>query len=238
MNIPYRVRVHPRARHVRLRVDPHEGLLVTVPPGFNQSSIPGLLASRREWIEQTRARQQSRREHLDPATHGLRPDRIVLPAIDECWPVGYCRSERSHPTLEQTSSQLTLYVPAASDADADGLIADRLQQWLRQRARQTLIPMTDALAGAHGIAFNRITIRNQRSRWGSCSPAGNLSLNAKLLLCSPAACRYVLIHELVHIEHPDHSPAFWARVAELEPRYREAVRELKRTWQCLPPWVI
>lgn len=81
-----------------------------------------------------------------------------------------------------------------------------------------------------------MSIRHQRSRWGSCSASGRISLNARLMFCPPETVRYVLIHELAHTEHLDHSPAFWARVAELMPDHELARRALNRVWQQLPDW--
>ena len=78
------------------------------------------------------------------------------------------------------------------------------------------------LAAAHGLAVARVTVRNQRSRWGSCSRDGNIALNWRLLQMPTAVCDYVLLHELMHLREPNHSPRFWAHVAGVCPDYAEA----------------
>jgi len=238
MPIPHRIRTHPRARHVRLRVDPHQGVIVTVPPGFDKDRVPDLLAERADWLEQVQQRLDRQRAGLDPAVSGRRPERIDLPAFGEYWPVHYRDASGQQARLVRHAEGLEMHLPADTGPDdIDLLVSDRLRRWLMQRARELLVPETRRLAKQHGFRIGRVTVRNQRSRWGSCSGRSNISLNARLLLCSPAACRYVLLHELVHTEHLDHSPAFWRRVAELVPDHRDCSAELRTTWQRLPAWV-
>jgi predicted metal-dependent hydrolase len=217
---------------VKLRVERDGALVVTAPKRIRRRQIDGFVASQQAWIDDVRDRLSRQRSQRDPAICGLRPTRIELPAVGEAWRVEYGGRDGC---IQSNSSAATVHL---SHRDADPVIAGRLQNWLKGRARRKLAPWTDALAREHGFDFARLSFRNQKSRWGSCSSNGNLSLNAKLLFCSPGACRYVLLHELVHIEHPDHSPRFWARVAELCPAYRQHMRELKVVWQRLPDWVM
>ena len=238
MTIPHRIRIHPRARHVRLRVDPHQGVIVTIPPGFDRTRVPALLAERSEWLERVQQRLDRQRGQLDPEVAGLRPARIDLAAIGQSWPVLYQRTSSRKLTLQRKSDALQFHVPdQEGESVILAVIGERLRRWLMDQARSHLVSQTRSLAGQHGFRIDRVTIRNQRSRWGSCSNKGNISLNARLLLCSPAACRYVLLHELVHTEHLDHSPAFWQRVAELVPDHRDCSAGLRATWQRLPAWV-
>lgn len=78
-----------------------------------------------------------------------------------------------------------------------------------------------------GGTYNRITIRDQKTRWGSCSARGTLSFNWRLMLAPPAILDYVVVHELCHLTHMDHSPAFWQAVEEVCPDYRTARKWLK-----------
>ncbi|RFF31012.1 M48 family metallopeptidase [Wenzhouxiangella sediminis] len=225
--MPYRLHRHPRARRLRLRIERDGALVVTAPKRLRQGEIDRFVKAQEGWIARVRERLARAREGRDPALSGMRPAGIDLPAIAERWRVVYGAGETESP-------ERLLRLPAE---EATHATARRLQQWLKQRARRTLAPRVVELADVHGFEFQGLSFRNQRSRWGSCSSMGNLSLNAKLLFCSPEACRYVLIHELVHLEHPNHSPRFWQRVAELCPDYRQRVRELKTVWNRLPDWV-
>ena len=96
---------------------------------------------------------------------------------------------------------------------------------LRKRAQKELPPELLALAAAHGITVTRVSIRNQRSRWGACSARGSITLNWRLILVPPFVREYVMIHELMHRRELNHSKRFWKHVAAACPRYRDA-----RTW--------
>jgi predicted metal-dependent hydrolase len=102
-----------------------------------------------------------------------------------------------------------------------------LDRELRRRAMDSLPPQLLALAAAHGLSVARVTIRDQRSRWGSCSPKGHIALNFRLMLMPPAVREYVLIHELMHLRQANHSIRFWRLVEAACPGFREAERWLK-----------
>lgn len=99
---------------------------------------------------------------------------------------------------------------------------------LRDQARRELPPRLLALAAAHGLTVSRISIRNQRSRWGSCGRDGHICLNWRLVLMPSAVSEYVLIHELMHLRRMDHSLMYWRLVAEACPDYRAAREWLRR----------
>jgi predicted metal-dependent hydrolase len=102
------------------------------------------------------------------------------------------------------------------------------QRALRARAARELPARLLELAARVGLTVRKVSVRNQRHRWGSCSPSGLICLNWRLVAMPAWVRDYVLYHELVHLEHMDHSPAFWARVAELCPEYQQARRWLRR----------
>jgi len=98
---------------------------------------------------------------------------------------------------------------------------------LRARASRDLSPRLLALAERHGLQVSNVSIRNQRTRWGSCGRNGHICLNWRLLLMPEWVRDYVLIHELMHLKRMDHSPAFWSLVHAAYPRWRAARRWLK-----------
>jgi predicted metal-dependent hydrolase len=101
------------------------------------------------------------------------------------------------------------------------------REW-RARAAKELPPQLLALAAGHGLAVSRVTIRNQRSRWGSCSSRGHITLNYRLMLMPPEVREYILIHELMHLKQANHSIRFWRLVEGACPGFREAERWLKK----------
>ena len=98
---------------------------------------------------------------------------------------------------------------------------------LARQAKQFLMPLVEQYAARMGVTYGRITIRCQQTRWGSCSSKGNLNFNCLLMLAPRQVVTYVVVHELAHRKHMDHSPAFWAEVEAILPDYRESVRWLK-----------
>jgi predicted metal-dependent hydrolase len=98
---------------------------------------------------------------------------------------------------------------------------------LRERARHELPSRLQELATEFGLIISRVTIRDQRWRWGSCSRTGTISLNWRLVSMPDWVRDYVLIHELMHLKRLDHSPRFWELVAEACPEYRAARKWLR-----------
>ena len=113
---------------------------------------------------------------------------------------------------------------AEAQAEGEGrgsilLTAGEIEE-LREQARRDLTPRADTYASLMGVSYNRLSIRTQRSRWGSCSSKGNINLNCLLMLCPEEVRDYVVVHELCHLLHMNHSKAFWAEVGKNMPDYR------------------
>jgi predicted metal-dependent hydrolase len=100
-----------------------------------------------------------------------------------------------------------------------------IERWYRRQARIEIAPRLDVAAAAVGRGYTKLTIRDQRTRWGSCSTTGAMSFNWRLLLAPEAVLEYVVRHEAAHLVVMDHSPRFWALMARLMPGY-----ELPRRW--------
>lgn len=98
---------------------------------------------------------------------------------------------------------------------------------LRAIAAAELPARCAELAGQHGVTISRVTIRNQRSRWGSCSPSGAIALNWRLVQMPPFVSDYVILHELMHVREPNHSRRFWREVAAVCAQWREAEKWLR-----------
>lgn len=106
-------------------------------------------------------------------------------------------------------------------------VRSALERWYRAEAGRELGDRARSLAARHGLRVAKVTVRNQRTRWGSCSPSGALSFNWRLLLGPAEIADYLVAHELAHLAEPNHSPRFWSRVGELCPAWRERERWLR-----------
>jgi len=228
---PYTVRESARARNVNLRISMEGGLEVVIPRGFNRRLIPDILHKKGDWIQRTTHRLAERREFLeaDPPL----PAQIALAALGETWRVDYRPGPANRVTLtEQAGQRLTL----TGAVDQVDLCQAVLRRWLAHRARQRLELWLRQISVEEKLPFAKVTIRGQKSRWGSCSPARAINLNYKLLFLPPALVRYVLIHELCHTQHLNHSAKFWALVSKKEPAYKRARIELRAAWRFIPGW--
>jgi hypothetical protein len=108
---------------------------------------------------------------------------------------------------------------------------------LSRKAGERLVPWLEELARQHGFSFRRVLVRSQRTRWASYSQRGTISLNLKLLFLPSALVRYVLIHELCHTVHANHSRRFWNLVQQNDPEARKNDHELRDAWRHVPAWM-
>ncbi len=227
-DLDYTVRVSRRARRVALKVTPHGAVEVVLPPGVNRAEIPAFVARHRDWIVETRDRFHAA-SRLAPELNGPRPPRIDLPAVGETWRVEYDATAGRASTRKH---ERYLRLP---DGEVERVHA-ALRRWLRGRAADHFEPWLRQLAVEHGYSINKIAIRAQRSRWGSCSSRGNINLNVNLLFLAPEVVRYLFVHELCHTVHLNHSPQYWALVARAEPRWKELDRRLRDAFRDVPLW--
>jgi predicted metal-dependent hydrolase len=213
-----------------------QGLEVVIPRGFSQRRIPGLLESKRKWIERATIRVEARRRRLEADPPRL-PERIVVPAVGEEWLVEYRRAGagvRSGASAREKPGQRLLVAGDSTDFEA---CKQALCRWLNRRAREELVPRLAMLARQHGLGYERVSIRQQRTRWGSCSRHKAISLNAKLLLMPSAAVDYVLLHELCHTVQMNHSPRFWALVRAHDPAYEAHKKLVRMAATAVPTWL-
>jgi predicted metal-dependent hydrolase len=231
--IDYRVRTSNRAKHLRLTISHRDGLVVVVPVGFDRQKVGEFIEKKRPWIEKHLRRIEADRKRLRTEEEKPLPDRIVLQAIAEEWSVEYRFIPAPWGRLEeQRDSRLLIY----GDVQNHALCRQLLGRWLRHKAKVHLPPWIRKVSRELRLPFCRVTIRNQRTKWASCSSKKNISLNQTLLFLPPQLVRHVLIHELCHTVHPSHSSAFWSLVFEKEPQYRELNAALRSAWRHVAGW--
>jgi hypothetical protein len=215
--VPLLVLRNPRARRYLLRVQADGSARLTIPRGGSQTEARSFLERNRSWLEQ-----QVERIHS-------------LPRLPAAWRLGteiFFRGELVRIEPGQTG-RVQLGAENVRAADAAGDLRPAIERHLRALAARELPVRVLELAAPHQLPVQRVTVRNQRSRWGSCSRHGTISLNWRLVQVPPWVRDYIIFHELAHLRHLNHSDRFWSEVARLCPSYPLAEKWLKANRQFL-----
>jgi predicted metal-dependent hydrolase len=204
----YRIRYHGGARRIVLRVT-DRALVVTAPPHVRSVEIRAAVDRRREWIATALA--EARALAPEPLMFG---DRIPLLGGS------VVITEASGRGARRLGDRLL--VPVGTS------IGTSVHAWYRRTARTHFGRMMDGWAPRIGVAPSRLAVRDQRSRWGSASATGAISINWRLVMAPHEVGEYVMVHELVHLHHMDHSPAFWTCLETHWPAHRRERAWLRR----------
>jgi predicted metal-dependent hydrolase len=232
MSLDYTIRESPKAKHVSLKMSIKGDLEVIVPKGFDQNRIPEILQRKKGWIERVARRMATQQALAGRDVAVEQPRQIALQAIAETWQVEYAPTPQKHlQILEHPNKTLILQ---GNTGDIDYCKA-ALQQWLAHKAHAHLPPWLRTVSQDVKLPFTRVSIRKQKTIWGSCSLRKTISLNSKLLFLPKDVVRYVFVHELCHTVHLNHSKDFWALVGKHEPNY-EALDANLRDARYLVPW--
>jgi predicted metal-dependent hydrolase len=221
---PFAVRVSPRARRLTARVHVGGRVEIVVPVGVSAKAVRDFVQRFTPWIDRKVASMQC---YAEPAA--LVPQAIEFSFTRERFDVE--RQEAQKRSVTERGARLLVHAP---DDDAARQL---LQAWLKRAAAERLVPRLMQLAQDLNCSVARVAIRCQRTRWGSCSTRGTVSLNCSLVFLPPEVVRYLFIHELAHTKHMNHSANFWRLVERLEPDYRRLDRELLAGWRTVPAWV-
>jgi predicted metal-dependent hydrolase len=219
--IPYVVLPSARARRVSLRIR-EAGLVEVVVPLHHVVPTPESVVRRHAaWIFRTfeRLTRAGGIAGLQSLGDG---SRILFMGTERT--VHVLREQRRRPRITVEEAGIVMRLTPESPEDVRPL----LSRWMRARA-ETSIPLRVAeLNQRWRFRFSGITVRNQRTRWGSCSRRGALSFNWRLVILPTEVADYLICHELAHLKHLDHSPRFWKLVETLCPSYRLSERWLRR----------
>lgn len=221
---PFAVRVSARARRLTARVHVGGRVEIVVPIGVNARAVRDFVQRFTPWIDRKVAAMQC---FAQPAADV--PERIEFAYTGERFCVEWQSSGKR--SLAPQADRLLVRAPDSESARR------KLKDWLKAAAEERLAPRLLHLARELRYPIKRVSIRCQRTRWGSCSTRGTVSLNCSLVFLEPSVVRYLFVHELAHTQHMNHSADFWRLVESLEPDYRRLDRELLAGWRTVPLWV-
>lgn len=228
----YRLIQSSAARTLRFKISLDRGLEVTVPKRFNTSHLDEIVREHEAWILRQLDKLESRKKLRDEKslTHGA-----TITVLGTHFTVKILAVSGRKPSVKRVQ-QLVFAEETASvqgyelHVTCDGTIhhaKKTLEKYLRTTAEKFFYRRTEELAGQMGVSFQKITIRGQKTRWGSCTREKNLNFNWRLILLPLEVAESVIIHELAHTVHMNHSRAFYSLVLSHCPEYRRLQKHLR-----------
>jgi hypothetical protein len=231
--VPYSIRRSKRAKSISLSVTPVEGLVVTIPERLALKHVPGIIEERRDWIHDAFTRLADVRAlYVERSKEPLLPSVIDLRALGERRWVIYAPDENRRLSVRE-QGPYRIVVSGNYSAQSAQLA---LRRWLAARTKADIIPWLFELAASRQLTATGTSVRNQKTRWASCSASGKMSINFNLLFLPRRLVRLVLVHELCHRVEMSHSQRFWQLLENEEPDMRALNEELDQAWQLIPSW--
>jgi len=224
------VRESTRARRLSIKVYPRGRVEVVVPRRTRARDVQAFVSEHRDWIQ--KARQTFAKGH--PPEPFRLPDLIELAAIGRRFGVRYVRQAGAKSVRWRCRDDVII-LSGRTDDDAQCVAA--LKRWLSSTAKKEFEPRLRSLSALTGNTYRKMQVRGQRTCWGSHSGKGTISTNYCLLFLQPALLRYLMIHELGHARHMNHSRRFWNLVGRYEPDYRRLDKQLTEAWKQVPSWL-
>ncbi|MEO5331988.1 MAG: M48 family metallopeptidase [Magnetococcus sp. YQC-5] len=213
--IPYQLIRSPRRTRLTLRVTSSGEVEVHVPWRVGQQQVEAFMREQGSWLLARRTVALAAMKQRPRLTDG-----VALPFLDSVLTLRVAGEEATR--IRRMGDELWVPPPLTP-----GGLESMLERWYRGQARIYLTARLQARALEMGVSLTKTTIRGQKSRWGSCSSNGSINLNWQLMFRPSRVVEYVIVHELCHRYHMDHSPQFWAKVRAILPDYVRLRRELK-----------
>ncbi|MBI4894548.1 MAG: M48 family metallopeptidase [Candidatus Aenigmarchaeota archaeon] len=218
MEIEYVIVRKSGRRGVSISVGP-SGVRVSAPAGFPESKIDGLVESRRAWIERNMARFAKKMKiMMEP---GLYEDKVMFMGRFVPMSVSPAR------VREKMSFDGSAFTAALRSGYSRRDVERLYIKWLKREAESFMPSRVAIYSRGLGVSPSKISIRNQKSRWGSASKDGNVTFNCNLLKAPAEVIDYVVVHELCHLRVHDHSKSFWSLVESAFPDYKACRKWLR-----------
>lgn len=221
--------IRSKRKTISISFDKEANVVVKAPKWVSKYQINAFLAEKEEWIDATRMRLLKAREKEQKERLQLN-NGDELPLLDERLTITVIRESRKTGRVKQIQNRLLLWVPYDADYECKRTL---IEKWYRKQAAELLAQKAYKFAERLGVHYEGISVKDQKSRWGSCSSKGNLNFNFRILMAPEKVCDYVIWHELCHLVYMNHSKEFWNLVASYCPEYRTCKQWLRENTQIL-----
>lgn len=207
----YTLKRSDKAKHARLEIRPEEGLTVVLPASYGLERARELVLKKQRWVvDKLRTLGQAGMLRREPIRSGDR-----LPYLGRSMKIEARESGSRAGGVRVGEDRLVVWLAAGDTLHLP------LEKWYREQAKDKIGPMVAELSRMMGLRYNRVTLKSQRTLWGSCSRKRNLNFNWRLIMTPEQVIEYVVIHELAHLRQMNHSPRFWQIVEKHCPSWRE-----------------
>ncbi|MCU7837003.1 MAG: M48 family metallopeptidase [gamma proteobacterium symbiont of Taylorina sp.] len=234
----YSIRISKRAKYMRISVSLEKGIVVVVPKTMSRfhakKLIPEFVRKQQEWILRSINKLQLQNEKKLLSEPCQLPDKIILTALQQTFIIHYISQDNKALVVQQHDDmQLTI----TGNVEDKMSIFKLLELFFKNYARQYLKQRLDQLSREYELPYRRLTIRAQKTRWGSCSSKKNINLNYRLIFMDNKLLDYILVHELLHTIYMNHSKAYWAQLELLMPDALYRDKRLNLAAKELPCWM-
>ncbi|TGE31168.1 SprT family zinc-dependent metalloprotease [Desulfosporosinus sp. Sb-LF] len=220
--IPFEVRRSSSYRRITLSIL-EDRLRISAPKNVSAKQLKELLLAKEEWVLKHWLEKQDSAKcpvrYIDGEHFLYRGNSVELEII---------RHPRQMVRVVLRGQVLEVYLPQdLQDKDCASSVKAAVLIWYKAQARSVLMDKLEKQAKRMQVTFQTFRLKEQKTRWGSCSSKGNLNLNWRIIMAPDAAIDYIIIHELAHLTHLNHSEKFWQRVAEFMPEYAHWIKWFK-----------
>jgi predicted metal-dependent hydrolase len=222
--VSYTLRSSRRARRLQVRMTMEEGLVVVVPAGVSRARVGEFLESQSRWILKHTERYERWLGQRGPENI---EDGVQVWFRGQQHLVRVLRRATGRTRVVWGLGEITVTLARSADA------GEALEKWMRAWARQAVLEEIGRLNPEGQFPVAGVALRDQKTRWGSCSRRGNLSFNWRLIMAPPEVLRYVVAHEMAHLREPNHSARFWRLVEKMYGDYTQPRKWLREQSGCL-----
>ena len=223
--ISYSIRKSHRAKYVRLSIGA-DGLHVVAPYSMDDSVISSIIEKNQKWIIKKLESRNQRLTQIPPVREFVSGEKLLF--MDNSYPLKVLEHKGRYTNVELTDGQFVVAINAdLSIEKRREEIKRKLEQWYISRAKELFTKRLELFSNKIGVKVNTVRVKNQKTRWGSCSQKGNLNFNWKLIMAPRFIFDYVVVHELCHIKQMNHSKEFWLLVENQISDYKEMRKWLK-----------
>jgi predicted metal-dependent hydrolase len=221
-------RTHERARRLKVKVFRHGAVEVVTPPGVRADDVVSALFEHDVWIRERLDRVVEQRSK-GPAPRPVRfATGDVLPVFGHPTPLVVLDEPRLRVRIDACGGTLRVRVPETlEESDRYRVIARGVERWLRQQLQPVVDDIVEDVSATWRLVPSKVTLVSPRRQWGSCAFDGTIRINWRLAFANRDVVKYVVVHELCHLEHRNHQRAFWELVEKLMPDYRRHQRWLR-----------